>query len=289
MPIENEKLKNIIEAALFAADKPLSIEQMLDLFSPIEQPQRSDLNKILKAIEDEYEQRGIELKQISSGYRFQVRQQYSEWVSKLWEEKPPRYTRALLETLALITYRQPITRAEIEDVRGVAVSTNIMKTLQERGWVKVVGHRDVPGRPALFATTKEFLDYFNLKSMDELPTLAAIKDLDKIGKGIDSASEILETENEGEIKSLELDDQSETTNDLDDVDAKSDVINDDENEADDNTEHNAAAENVNVDADSLAASCDKAAFIDGKIEDVESIKKNTSSDYSTAPEGTLLN
>ncbi len=199
MSIENEKIKNIIEAVLFAADKPMSIEQMLALFDLDELPQRSDLKELLKTIEEEYQERGIELKQVSSGYRFQVRQQYSAWVSKLWEEKPPRYTRALLETLALITYRQPITRAEIEDVRGVAVSSNIMKTLQERGWVKIVGHRDVPGRPALFATTKDFLDYFNLKSMDELPTLAEIKDLDKIGESLGSDGEIPEVDADGEV------------------------------------------------------------------------------------------
>ncbi len=224
MSIEHEKIKNIIEAALFAADKPMSIDQILALFDLDELPERADLKKILATLEEEYQARGIELKQVSSGYRFQVRQQYSHWVSKLWEEKPPRYTRALLETLALITYRQPITRAEIEDVRGVAVSSNIMKTLQERDWVKVVGHRDVPGRPALFATTKDFLDYFNLKSMDELPTLAEIKDLDKIGEGLSSGDEIPEVATNSEIDN---EGDSDTVNNSNvDSDIKSDTDSD---------------------------------------------------------------
>ena len=185
MPLETEKVKNIIEAALFSAEKPLSLDQVSALFQLDEQPERAVIKDILNELQEEYSVRGIELKLVSSGYRFQAQQQYSEWVSRLWEEKPQRYTRALLETLALVAYRQPITRAEIEDVRGVGVSTNIMKTLQEREWVKIVGHRDVPGRPALYATTRGFLDYFNMKSMDDLPTLAEIRSLDQINGELD--------------------------------------------------------------------------------------------------------
>ncbi len=164
-----------------ASSEPLSIEKMLDLFAEDkEPPTRDSLKEALDAIEAENASRGVELKKVSSGYRFQAKKDFSPWVSRLWEEKPARYSRALLETLVLIAYKQPITRGEIEHVRGVAVSSQIIKTLLEREWVRVVGHRDVPGKPALYATTKAFLDYFNLSSLDELPTLAEIRDLDKI-------------------------------------------------------------------------------------------------------------
>jgi len=265
MSIENEKIKNIIEAALFAADNPLSIDKMLALFDVEEQPERADIKEVLESIEEEYEKRGIELKLVSSGYRFQVRQQFSPWVSKLWEEKPPRYTKALLETLALITYRQPITRAEIEDVRGVAVSSNIIKTLQERDWIKMVGHRDVPGRPALFATTKTFLDYFNMKSMDELPTLAEIKELHKIpdnlGQGADANSDLptgsnlnldlnneedqdidAEIEQEGEIQTQNEYADADAINDFDEETGSVDIDNESndciEDDVDDDSDEN---------------------------------------------------
>lgn len=180
MSFEKQQLKNILEAALLASGQVLSIDRMLSLFVDELQPDRNEICEALDEIALECETRGIELKLVSSGYRFQAKQDYSTWVSRLWEERPPRYSRALLETLVLIAYRQPITRGEIEDVRGVSVSSHIIKTLQEREWVRVVGHRDVPGKPGLYATTKEFLDYFNLKSLQELPTLSEIRDLDKI-------------------------------------------------------------------------------------------------------------
>ena len=181
MPISDEQLKQILEAALMAAGEPLTIDKMLTLFvEDKEPPTRDAVKAAIKLIEQESESRGIELKKVSSGYRFQAKKDFSQWVSRLWEEKPARYSRALLETLVLIAYKQPITRGEVEQVRGVAVSTNIIKTLLERDWVKVVGHREVPGRPALYSTTKAFLDYFNLKSLDELPTLAEIRDLETI-------------------------------------------------------------------------------------------------------------
>ena len=164
-----------------AADGPLTIDKMMALFvDDKEPPTRDQVKAAIKLIEQESENRGIELKRVSSGYRFQAKKDFSPWVSRLWEEKPARYSRALLETLVLIAYKQPLTRGEVEQVRGVAVSTNIIKTLLERDWVKVVGHREVPGRPALYATTKAFLDYFNLKSLEELPTLAEIRDLETI-------------------------------------------------------------------------------------------------------------
>ena len=184
-------LKQIVEAAILAADQPLSIDGMIGLFEG-EQPTRAQVRDVLAEIEAECEGRGFELKQVASGYRFQVRQQYGEWIGRLWEERPPRYTRALLETLALIAYKQPITRGDIEEIRGVAVSTNIIRTLLEREWIRIVGHRDVPGRPAIYATTKAFLDYFNLSSLDELPTLSEIKDLDSVNVQLDLEEDLIE-------------------------------------------------------------------------------------------------
>ncbi len=178
-------LKPIIEAALLAAGKPLSLDELLELWDEIERPERKALRETLQELETDYEGRGIELREVSSGFRIQVRAAYAPWVSRLWVERAPRYSRALLETLALIAYRQPITRGEIEDIRGVSVSSNIIKTLMERDWVRVVGHRDVPGKPSLYATTREFLDYFSLKGLDELPTLAEIRDLDSINRELD--------------------------------------------------------------------------------------------------------
>jgi segregation and condensation protein B len=180
-----QQLKNIIEAALLAAGEPLSVERLLTLFEEEEQPEKKAVLAAIEALQADCEGRGIELRELASGYRYQAKREVSRWVSRLWEERAPRYSRALLETLALIAYRQPITRAEIEDIRGVAVSSNITKTLLERGWARIIGHRDVPGRPALYATTKEFLDYFNLKSLDELPTLNELKDIDKINAELD--------------------------------------------------------------------------------------------------------
>ena len=180
-----EKLKQIIEAALLAAGRPLSLDQLQALFEEREQPEKKQLREVLEGLMEDYRDRGIEVIEVGNGFRIQVRAGLSPWVSRLWTERPPKYSRALLETLALIAYRQPITRGEIEDIRGVSVSSNIIKTLSEREWVRVVGHRDVPGKPALYATTKEFLDYFNLRSLNELPTLAEIRDLDSINRELE--------------------------------------------------------------------------------------------------------
>ncbi|NOX77099.1 MAG: SMC-Scp complex subunit ScpB [Gammaproteobacteria bacterium] len=185
MSFAPEHIKNIVEAALLAAGQPLSIDRLLTLFVDEHQPSREELRVALGSLAQDCENRGIELKEVGSGFRLQARQDYAQWVARLWEEKPARYSRALLETLSLIAYRQPITRGEIEDVRGVSVSSNIMKTLQERDWVKVVGHRDVPGKPAMYATTKSFLDYFGLQGLSELPTLAEIRDIDAINAELD--------------------------------------------------------------------------------------------------------
>ncbi|HJR71329.1 MAG TPA: SMC-Scp complex subunit ScpB [Gammaproteobacteria bacterium] len=175
--MDETEIKHVLEAALLAAGRPLSLERLTELFtSKGGAPDRATLKRALDALASDYAGRGIELKEIASGYRVQVKRNMGEWLQPLWEERAPRYTRALLETLALVAYRQPITRAEIEEVRGVVVSTNIVRTLLERSWIRVVGHRDVPGKPAMFGTTKEFLDYFGLKKLEDLPTLAEIKD-----------------------------------------------------------------------------------------------------------------
>lgn len=174
-------LKTILEAALLAAGRPLNLEHLSALFQLDDPPPtRDELRAALIELQNDCLGRGVELIEVASGWRYQVCRDYAGWVSRLWEERPSRYSRALLETLALIAYRQPITRAEIEDIRGVAVGSNIIKTLQEREWIRVVGTRDVPGRPALFGTTKQFLDYFSLHSLDELPTLAEIRNLDTL-------------------------------------------------------------------------------------------------------------
>ncbi|HSE12586.1 MAG TPA: SMC-Scp complex subunit ScpB [Rudaea sp.] len=176
--MELRQLKRILEAALLAAAQPLTLPQLSALFVEPEVPSHEDLARALEQLGEDCAERGIELKEVASGFRYQVRQDVNSWVARLWTERQTRYSRALLETLALIAYRQPITRGEIEQIRGVAVSTNIVKTLEEREWIRVVGYRDVPGKPELFGTTKSFLDYFNLKSLDELPPLAEIREVE---------------------------------------------------------------------------------------------------------------
>ncbi|HBW82720.1 MAG TPA: SMC-Scp complex subunit ScpB [Gammaproteobacteria bacterium] len=186
----DNKVKMIIEGCLLAAGRPLTLDNIIAVFEKNEQPDRNELKQVMQAISEDCSDRGFELKQVASGYRFQVKQDLSEWVAKLWDERPPRYTRALLETLALVAYRQPITRGDIEEIRGVAVSGNIIRTLLDREWIRVVGHRDVPGRPAMFATTRQFLDYFNLKSLQELPPLSEIKELSQSEQELDLANEL---------------------------------------------------------------------------------------------------
>ncbi|MCG8414477.1 MAG: SMC-Scp complex subunit ScpB [Pseudomonadales bacterium] len=186
----DNKVKMIVEGLLMAAGRPLTLDNIIQTFARRERPDKKELKAVIEAIAQDCDDKGFELKQVASGYRFQVKQELSEWVAKLWEERPPRYTRALLETLALIAYRQPITRGDIEEIRGVTVSPNIIRTLLDREWVRVVGHRDVPGRPAMFATTKQFLDYFNLKSLQELPPLAEVKELVPTEPEIDLAEEL---------------------------------------------------------------------------------------------------
>lgn len=175
---EPRELASLLEAFMLASGKPQSLERFYELFEEVERPEPAVFKKALTLLGKSCEGRAFELQEVASGYRLQVRERYAPWVGRLWEERPQRYSRAMLETLALIAYRQPITRGEIEDIRGVAVNSQIIKTLQEREWIRVVGHRDVPGRPAMLATTKAFLDHFNLKGLDDLPTLAALRELE---------------------------------------------------------------------------------------------------------------
>lgn len=209
-------LVQILEGALMAAGEPVSLKRMSQLFDDLERPADEDIKTALEEVATRCDGRGYELVKVASGYRFQVRQNLSTWVGRLWQERPQRYSRALLETLSLIAYRQPITRGEIEEIRGVAVSSNIIKTLHERDWVRVVGHRDVPGRPAMYATTRQFLDYFNLQSLEDLPPLAEIKELDNLSG--DLPLEVLEVEagiaadDEPEATAADSQTESETEN-----------------------------------------------------------------------------
>ena len=175
-------VKRVLEAAILVSDSPLNLDAMLMLFDEADRPSRRQLREVLDEMAADCDKRGIELREVASGFRYQAKKELGQWVSRLWQEKPPRYSRAVMETLALIAYRQPITRGEIEEIRGVSVNTQIVRTLLERGWVRVVGHRDVPGRPAMYATTRQFLDYFDLKSLEDLPPLSEIKDLDKLNE-----------------------------------------------------------------------------------------------------------
>lgn len=242
MKIEDlDLIKRIFEAALMAAERPLQRRDLIALFDDLEVPSDELVDEALATLDADCEARGYELKRVASGYRYQVKQDLSRWVSKLWQERAPRYSRALLETLSLIAYRQPITRGEIEDIRGVAVSTQIIKTLLEREWVKAIGHRDVPGRPAIYATTRQFLDYFNLKSLDQLPTLSEIRDLNTISRelNIDLPLENIEPAND---ENIESEAPVAEPNDLTVAEAVDDVVVDGSGIAD-----TAAAEQIEID------------------------------------------
>ena len=178
--MNEQYVKNVIEAALLAAGRPLSVDELVAVFDQRDGSTAEEVNTALAALRADYETRGLELVEVASGHRIQIRAAVAEPVSRLWQERPAKYSRALLETLALVAYRQPITRGEIEQIRGVAVNPNIIKTMHERNWIRVVGHRDVPGKPELLGTTREFLDYFGLKKLDDLPTLAQLKELEDL-------------------------------------------------------------------------------------------------------------
>jgi len=187
------EIKQIVEAILFAAAEPLTIRQVQQVFPELERPDSLEIQNAIDAIIADYNNRPIELKLLASGYRFQVKEAMSPWVSRLFEERPPKYSRALLETIAIIAYRQPVTRGDIEDIRGVSVSSNIMRTLLEREWIRVIGHKEVPGRPAIYGSTRQFLDYFNLASLDELPS---IQDIQNLGAASDPLTEKIPREQE---------------------------------------------------------------------------------------------
>jgi segregation and condensation protein B len=232
-----EQLKNILEAALMTSSGAMSLNRFVSLFEKDdEQPERAEVKAALEQLQQDYEGRGVELKEVASGFRFQVRNEYAEWVNRLFDERPQRYSRALLETLAIIAYRQPITRGEIEDIRGVSISSSIVKTLQEREWIRVVGHRDVPGKPELLASTKQFLDYFNLKKLSDLPSLAEIKDFDKINPDLFEGLEEVMAQPENEISA-----DQEDVEVVEDIEEAADVIDLVEDE-------NVVAEESNVDA-----------------------------------------
>ena len=183
--MEATEIKHFVEAALLAAGRPLSIDQLQGLFDGRMAPQKSEIRAAIAKLNEEYEERGIVISEVASGFRLQIKAAMADRLQKLWEERPPRYSRALFETLALIAYRQPITRGDIEDIRGVSVSSNIVRQLLERDWIRVVGHRDVTGRPAMFGTTKTFLDYFSLKKLDDLPPLADLSDWESLRVQLD--------------------------------------------------------------------------------------------------------
>lgn len=193
---ENQALKPIIEAALFAAGEPVSIDKITSLFNDSQAPEKKAVRQALTALKEDYQDRGIELKEVASGWQFQVKQDFAPWIKQLWKMPAPRYSRALMETLALIAYKQPITRAEIEEVRGVAVSSQIIRTLEDHGWIRQVGHKDVPGKPALLATSKQFLDHFGMKSLNDLPQLGEIHDLDAMGDELQKQLQLDQDDNQ---------------------------------------------------------------------------------------------
>ena len=267
--MEIKKLKNILEAVLLAAEHSLTVIQLEVLFElDEERPTRDEIRKALHEMADDYESRGFELKQVASGFRLQVRQEFSDWVGRLWEEKPARYTRALLETMALIAYRQPVTRGEIEEVRGVSVSSNIIKTLLERDWIKVLGHKDVPGKPTLYGTTKEFLDYFNLQKLDQLPTLAEIKDLDSIHPELELDEDATQDTTHGA-------DNSES-----DADAKDMSNTDEQNPSDENNDTQASAQSNDIDLDADAEITEAEAVEETESVMVEANKQNVSEEVA---------
>lgn len=196
--MDSQKLKNIVEAALLAAGNPLTIDQLRNLFGEQDQPERQEIKAVLDELQTDYAERGIEIREVASGFRIQVRESMAQWLGKLWEDRPPRYSRALMETLAIVAYRQPVTRGDVEEIRGVSVTTNIIRTLLERDWIKVVGHRDVPGKPAMFGTTRHFLDYFGLKKLDDLPPLAELASMEPVEVQLElgTADQLPETEGE---------------------------------------------------------------------------------------------
>lgn len=220
--MDDKEVKYLIEAALLAAGRPLSVEQLQSLFDGRATPEKSQIRQAVSNLLEEYEDRGITITEVASGYRVQVKSEMAERLQKLWEDRSPRYSRAFFETLALIAYRQPMTRGDIEEIRGVSVSTNIIRSLLERDWIRVLGHRDVPGRPAMFGTTKVFLDYFGLKKLDDLPPLADLADWEslRVQLNLPAVDEEDDEPPAGEVTALPaLSAEGDSTDDLEDFDA----------------------------------------------------------------------
>jgi segregation and condensation protein B len=220
--MDDNEIRYFIEAALLAAGRPMSVDQLQNLFDGRSTPEKSQIRQAISSLLNDYEDRGITITEVASGFRVQVKSEMAGRLEKLWEERSPRYSRALFETLALIAYRQPITRGEIEEIRGVSVSTNIIRSLLEREWIRILGHRDVPGRPAMFGTTKVFLDYFGLKKLDDLPPLADLSDWESLRVQLDLPA-VDEDEEEppvGEVTALPgISAEEESTDDREDIDA----------------------------------------------------------------------
>ena len=257
------ELKNIIEAAIMVSEEPITVDRLLGMFTDTTKPERSAVKDLLFELEQEYANRGFELKRIDKGYRLQTREEYSPWLARLTAGRPPRYSRAMLETLAIIAYRQPVTRGEIEEIRGVAVSTDIIRTLVERDWIRQVGVRDVPGKPALFATTRTFLEYFNLEGLSQLPSLQDIRDLDTIADELNMK--------------LPLESRNEESADTDDS----------EKDEDDKANDNGAESSPQSDFIENAEKADEAPVNDEKftVEDMPVVETDSAAEHSTTDSG----
>ncbi|MEO1247925.1 MAG: SMC-Scp complex subunit ScpB [Pseudomonadota bacterium] len=251
--MEQTEIKFFVEAAILAAGRPLSIDQLKALFDGRSAPDKSEIRKAIAELVEEYEPRGFTIGEVASGFRIQIKPSMADRLHKLWEERPPRYSRALFETLALVAYRQPITRGEIEEIRGVSVSSNIIRTLMERDWVRVVGHRDVPGRPAMFGTTRTFLDYFGLKKLDDLPPLADLADWESLRiqlnlPEVEDSGEVA-VSGEADIEASNDADQAETA----DSEAEADAVEDGQDEVADSEVETDVVETLPDDADETSA------------------------------------
>lgn len=257
------ELKNIIEAAIMVSGEPITVDRLLGMFTDTTKPERSAVKDLLFELEQEYANRGFELKRIDKGYRLQTREEYSPWLARLTAGRPPRYSRAMLETLAIIAYRQPVTRGEIEEIRGVAVSTDIIRTLVERDWIRQVGVRDVPGKPALFATTRTFLEYFNLEGLSQLPSLQDIRDLDTIADELNMK--------------LPLESRNEESADADDS----------EKDEDDKANEKGAESSPQSDFIENAEKADEAPVNDEKftVEDMPVVETDSAAEHSTTDSG----
>jgi len=291
---QTKQLQRILEGAIMAAGEPLTTNRMTDLFvDESAVPAKSDFLKALKALQKKYADSGFELVEVASGWRFQVKEDLAQWVNRLWDEKPQKYSRALLETLALIAYRQPLTRGDIEEVRGVAVSSHIIKTLVERDWVRVVGHRDVPGRPALFATTRDFLDYFNLKSLEELPALGELQDIQSLTANLDFGATQSDAKTEDDKESTKAPDDAQdkdSLGDTGDVNLAAAVDNNSDNNVEakqDDSKQNKTAESIDVRIQELDNELNEALTNEPSEEPTENrIENTTQNNITTQPSPT---